>query len=133
MKGLKIIPMFVALLFFTYLGVVFVRYNSEEVVVRFWRSESPSTALGFVILTSILVGMVLAGILCSIELLFLYVQNQKLKRRLRSLEGPSPHSTFDNAVKITFDEKDGEIFSNDDEITGEMRPGKQTDSADSGP
>lgn len=82
MKGLKIIPMFAALLLLSYIGVVFVRQNPQDVVVRFGERASPSAALGFVILTSVLVGMIFAGALCSIELIVLYMQNQRMKRRL---------------------------------------------------
>lgn len=82
MKGLKIIPMFAVLLLLSYVGVIFVRHNPEDVVVRFGNLETPSTALGFVILTSVLVGMIFAGALCSVELMVLYLQNQKMRRKL---------------------------------------------------
>ncbi len=82
MKGLKIIPMFAFLLVLSYLGVMFVRDNPLDVVVRFGSHTMPSTALGFVILTSLLAGMIFAGALCSVELMVLYMQNQKMKRKL---------------------------------------------------
>lgn len=82
MKGLKVIPMFAGLLLLSYIGVMFVRQNPEDVVVRFGARAVPPTALGFVILTSVLVGMIFAGALCSIELIVLYMQNKKMKRKL---------------------------------------------------
>ncbi len=87
MKGLRIIPMFAFLLVLTYLGVMFVQDNPADVAVRFGKSSTPSTALGFVILSSVLVGMILAGALCSIQLMVLYMQNQKLRRKV------FPHAT----------------------------------------
>ena len=95
MKGLKIIPMFAGLLFLSYLGVMFVRENPEEVLVQFWGWQSSSTALGFVILTSALVGMIVSGLLCSVELLVLYMQNQKLKRMVVSSEPSLQHADKD--------------------------------------
>jgi uncharacterized integral membrane protein len=82
MKGLKVIPMFAVLLLLSYLGVMFVRQNPEDVIVRFGEKATSPTALGFVILTSVLAGMIFAGALCSIELMVLYMQNQRMKRKL---------------------------------------------------
>jgi len=81
MKGLKIIPVFVVFLVLTYLGVLFVNANSDPVVVRLLRWESPPVALGLVLLTAVLIGMVAAGALCSIELILLALENRKLRRR----------------------------------------------------
>lgn len=82
MKGLKIIPLFAVLVFLSYIGVAFVHQNPADVVVRFGQKSTSPTALGFVILTSILAGMIFAGLLCSIELMVLYMQNQRMKRKL---------------------------------------------------
>jgi uncharacterized integral membrane protein len=79
-KALKIIPLFVLLIFFTYLGMLFVEANRQEVVIEFFHLQSPPAALGFVVLTSVLIGMCLAGALCSVELLALYVQYKKIQR-----------------------------------------------------
>lgn len=85
MRGLKIIPVFVILLLCTYLGILFVEANRENVVVSFGRYQSTAMPLGLVVLSSVLVGMVAAGALCSIELVILLLQNQKLKRRQAKL------------------------------------------------
>ena len=85
MKGLKIIPLFLGLMILVFMGMKFVDANRDEVVVVFGKLQSPPTALGFVILTSALLGMVVFGSLCTIELLALYVQNRKLCSRLAQL------------------------------------------------
>jgi uncharacterized integral membrane protein len=82
MKGLKIIPLFFALIVLSYLGMMFVRQNPQDVIVRFGDKSTSPTALGFVILTSALVGMIVAGALCSVELMVLYMQKKKMKRKL---------------------------------------------------
>jgi uncharacterized integral membrane protein len=92
MKGLKIIPMFLGLIVLSYIGIMFVEANRDEVSITFGSYQSAPTALGFVVLTSILIGMVVAGLLCSIEMLALYVQNKSLKRRLTS-QAPTPKPT----------------------------------------
>lgn len=81
MKALRIIPVFVLLIVSTYVGMLFVEANRQEVVISFGNYQSPATALGFVVLTSILIGMCISGLLCSIELFALYVQFKRLKRR----------------------------------------------------
>ena len=86
MKGLKIIPVFLVLLLCTYVGILFVEANRDTVVVQFGNFQSHPAAMGLVVLTSILLGMILAGALCSIELMVLVVHNRKLRRRLGLLE-----------------------------------------------
>lgn len=88
MKGLKIIPMFLVLMALTYAGMLFVQANSDEVIVRLGPSQSPPLAIGFVVLTSVFLGMVVCGTLCSIEMLALYVQNRKLKKKIINLGAP---------------------------------------------
>lgn len=90
MKGLKIIPLFLGLIVLSYLGMLFVEANRDEVVITFWGKTSSPTAQGLVVLTSALVGMLICGALCSVELLVLYAQNRKLRRRLAQL-GPNPY------------------------------------------
>jgi uncharacterized integral membrane protein len=88
MKGLKIIPMFLVLMVLTYVGMLFVEANHDEVVISFGTTfQSAPIPLGFVVLTSVLAGMVVCGFLCSVELLALYMQNRQLRRRLALLEG----------------------------------------------
>lgn len=85
MKGLKIIPLFLVLIALTYSGMLFVHSNGDEITVKLGEYSFPPTAIGFVVLTSIFVGMVVCGVLCSIEMLALYVQNRRLKKKLVSL------------------------------------------------
>lgn len=82
MKGIRVIPAFILLILLSYLGMIFVEQNRQMVVIAFGKWHSESIALGFVVLTSILVGMVLCGTLCTIEMLTLYIQNKSLRRRL---------------------------------------------------
>lgn len=89
MKGLKIIPAFLVLIVCSYVGMLFVESNRDAVTITFGSFQSRPTALGFVVLTSMLIGMVIAGLLCSVELLALYVHNKSLKRKL-SVLSPSP-------------------------------------------
>ena len=81
MKGLKIIPLFLVLLVCTYVGILFVEANRDEVTVRFGAYQAGPAALGLVVLTSILLGMLVAGILCSFELMVLVMQNRRLRRK----------------------------------------------------
>lgn len=82
MKGLKIIPLFLALIVMSYFGLWFVELNRTEVIIHLGKQDTPPTPLGFAILTSILIGMLVAGLFCSVEMLALYMQNRKLKRQI---------------------------------------------------
>ncbi len=84
MKGLKIIPMFLALIVLSYVGMLFVESNRDSVIIQFADYRTPPTALGFVVLTSMLMGMMISGVLCMVELLALIVQNKRLKRKLNN-------------------------------------------------
>lgn len=83
MKGLKIIPMFLILIILSYFGIGFIEANREQVVINFGNYQSHPTTLGFTVLTSVLAGMLIAGLLCSIELLALTIQNRRLKNKLK--------------------------------------------------
>jgi len=85
MRGLKVIPLFLALIMLSYAGMLFVEANHDPVVIQFANHKSPPTALGLVVLTSSLIGMVICGVLCSIEMLALYVQNQSLRKKVGAL------------------------------------------------
>ncbi|MEZ4752227.1 MAG: LapA family protein [Bdellovibrionota bacterium] len=101
MRGLKIIPLFLVLIVFSYIGVIFVQNNPDEMVIRFFNHyESPPLALGFIILTSALVGMVVAGILCVLELVVLYLQNKSLRRKLEEL-GQKTNTSFREMLSDT--------------------------------
>lgn len=86
MGGLKIIPVFLILILMTYSGMQFVEANREEVTITLGSWHSEPMAQGFVVLTAALCGMLFCGLLCSIELLGLYVQNRRLKRRIETLK-----------------------------------------------
>ena len=85
--------MFLGLIILAYVGLIFVEANREEVVIRFWNSQSHPTALGFVVLTSALIGMVFSSCLCSVEIIMLHLQNRKLKRRILALRPSAPAQT----------------------------------------
>jgi len=95
MKGLRIIPIFLFLIICTYAGTLFVKANGDEVIITLGNYESPPTAIGFVVLTSVLAGMIFCGFFCSIEMLALYLHNRKLKRRLEILAKKSLKETGD--------------------------------------
>lgn len=86
MRGLKIIPLFLFLTVLSYAGVRFVLANPDAVKVRFAGYETSDMAVGLIVLTSILVGMVISGTLASVEMLSLYYQNKQLRRKLTFLE-----------------------------------------------
>lgn len=88
MKGLKIIPIFTVLLMCTYVGIRFVEANRDVVTVQFVGYQSRPAPLGLVVLTSVLIGMIFAGALCSLELMVLVMQNRKLRRRVPSHGSP---------------------------------------------
>jgi uncharacterized integral membrane protein len=98
MKGLKIIPMFLVLMVLTYVGMLFVESNHDDVVIAFGNYyQSQPIPLGFIVLTSILIGMVICGTLCSVELMALYMQNRNLKRRLAIMENKVMGGSRDSA------------------------------------
>lgn len=82
MKGLKIIPIFLVLIVLTYTGMLFVQANSDMVSVQLGGHTIGPMASGFMVLSSVFLGMVVCGLLCSVEMLGLYVQNRKLKKKL---------------------------------------------------
>lgn len=82
MKGLKIIPVFLLLIVVSYCGTLFIDANPEGTIIRFFDYSSPPAKLGLVVLTSILIGMSLAGFLCSIEILTLHFSNRTLRKKL---------------------------------------------------
>lgn len=94
MKGLKIIPMFLILIILSYFGLWFVESNRTEVIIHLGTHETPGTPLGFAILTSVLIGMLVAGLFCSVEMLAMYIQNRRLKRQI-----PKPAPEVDQTDK----------------------------------
>lgn len=89
MKGLRIIPVFIVLLTLSYIGVLFVNANSGEVQVEFWGWKTPHMAIGLIVMTSVLVGMLIAGAMCAFELLVLMAQNRKLRRKIAPRAAPA--------------------------------------------
>ena len=86
MKGFKFIALFSALILLSYFGVLFVEANREEVIIAFGRYRTAPAALGFVVMTSVLIGMVLGALLCSLEILYLFFRSQSLQRKLNKYE-----------------------------------------------
>lgn len=82
MKGLKLIPLFLLLLVLTYVGMLFVEANRQEVSITFGSYQGQPMAMGFVVLTSVLIGMLLSGGLCTLEFIALYIKIRGLRRKL---------------------------------------------------
>lgn len=82
MRALRIIPFMVALLVLVYFGVFFVEANQEMVSVTLGSYVTKPTRLGFVIMTSSLLGLLVGGGLAATQILFLSLQNRALKKRL---------------------------------------------------
>ena len=89
MKGLRVIPAFLFLLGCTYVGTLFVEANRDTVTVNFLSWSAEPAALGMVVLTSALVGMAIAGLFCSIEVLMVLWENRRLRRRLAEALPPA--------------------------------------------
>ena len=104
MKGLKIIPLFLLLMIFSYAGMRFVEANRIPVEIAFFKYKSEPTAVGLVVLTSVLVGMVICGFLCCIELLSLYMKNKMLRRKIATLH--AQNTTQQKQAKRTVDPSD---------------------------
>ncbi len=82
MKGLRLIPLFLLLIILVYFGMLFVEANRQEVSITFGSYQGHSMALGFVVLTSVLVGMLISGGLCTLEFIALYIKIRGLRRKL---------------------------------------------------
>lgn len=89
MKSLKLIPIFFLLLVLTYFGVQFVEANREEVFVNLGSWQSRPMSLGFVILTSFFFGSLFSTLLSATEILRLYVETSRLKRKNHELSALS--------------------------------------------
>jgi hypothetical protein len=86
MKKFLVIPGVFAILGLTYIATYFVKLNPDEIVVHLGpQTSADSTAIGFVVLTSFALGMLVAGFLSGIEILALMIQNRRLKRKLNAL------------------------------------------------
>ena len=82
MWGLRILPLFLALTVLSFMGTLFIEANPTEVTLRALNYEAPTAKLGLVVLVSLLGGTLIAGFLCSIELLALQMQNRRLRKRI---------------------------------------------------
>jgi len=86
MKKFLVIPGIFAVLGLTYATTWFVELNKEQIVVQLGQQSSTEpTAIGFVVLTSIALGMLICGFLLGIEVFALMIQNRRLKRKVASL------------------------------------------------
>lgn len=97
MKGLKIIPAFFFLIVLTYFGVQFVEANREEVFVNLGNWQSRPVSLGFVLITSFFFGTLFSALLSATEMMRLYIENSRLKRKYSELQtlASSKESTMD--------------------------------------
>lgn len=101
MKSLKLIPVFFLLLILTYFGVQFVEANRESVYVNLGSWQSRPMSLGFVILTSFFFGSLFSAILSATEILRLYVETSRLKRKNHELSAISSKSSQSEEVSST--------------------------------
>ncbi len=95
MKGLKIIPLFAIFLVLSYVGTLFVKANFVDVSVNVGFFKTPSAPVGLVVLTSVLLGMIIIGIICSFELFRLAYVNNKLNKKIKLLENEFESSQKD--------------------------------------
>jgi len=86
MKGVKIILGFLALMALSYIGMLFIQINRQEIALSFGVFTTEPMPLGFVALTCIFTGMVFVGLLSVYELVGLYITNRSLKKRVEELE-----------------------------------------------
>jgi uncharacterized integral membrane protein len=82
MKAIKLIVGFLSVSVLAYIGVIFILANQEVVAIKFFGVQTPEMPVGFVILTSTLLGMMISGLLCLYEIITLYVQNRAMRRKL---------------------------------------------------
>ncbi|MBY0370125.1 LapA family protein [bacterium] len=96
MKALKIIPFLIIVLLLVYFGLLFVENNQDPVSLHFGARTTPSARLGFVVMTSVLVGIILGISLAAAQVGLLLFQNRSLRKRLggntavRHGSAPSP-------------------------------------------
>jgi preprotein translocase subunit SecY len=82
LRALKIIPLLVVLLFLVYLGVLFVEANQTEVTITLGSHKTQPTRLGFVVMTSVLIGIFAGAFLASAQVVLLFLQNRSLRKRV---------------------------------------------------
>ena len=82
MKGLRIIPILVILMVLVYLGVGFVEANQENVILTIGSHVTEPTRLGFVVMTSVLLGIILGAALASAQVFLLFFQNRSLRKQI---------------------------------------------------
>lgn len=122
MKGLKIIPMFLVLILLSFVGALFVERNPDPVAINFFRFITPPAKLGLVVLSSMMLGMIVAGLLCSVELLALFVQNKNLRRKLNALRPQTPAPRPNPPFKALAEPQQDKVSSSDDDNTGSFNP-----------
>jgi hypothetical protein len=101
MKPFRIIPLLVVLLILVYLGVMFVEANQEQVILTIGTHQTNPTRLGFVVMTSVLLGIFAGAILATGQIALLFFQNRSLRKRINRTESievtplPDPEKTDD--------------------------------------
>lgn len=102
MRGLKFIPYFLGFAVVSFLGMLFVQTNDEKVVVNLGNYQTPEYPLGFVLICAVLLGMVVIGVVCILELSLLMYQNRNLKKKVSNLEVP-PDDTLSTKFLSSFE------------------------------
>lgn len=86
MRSLRVIPFLAALLFLVYLGVMFVEANQEQVILTLGTYQTQPTRLGFVVMTSVLLGVFVGALLASAQVVLLFMTNRSLRKRMARSE-----------------------------------------------
>lgn len=100
MKGLKVIPLFLLFSVLSYFGMRFLEDNEQKIDVQFWGFHTPTLSIGMTIITSILVGMLIVGILYIVFAAPLAWQVRSLKRKLNDLEGYTKRKSDPNSNRL---------------------------------
>lgn len=100
MAGLKITGAFLILIACTYLGVLFVESNHEEIILAIGTYQTQPMSLGLAILTSLVLGVFLGTAFAGFEIFSLWMKNRSLKKKLKEFEDqkPAPVPPIENFV-----------------------------------
>ena len=90
MAGLKITGAFLLLIACTYLGVLFVENNHEEVILAVGTYQTQPMTLGLAVLSSLVIGVFLGTAFAGFEIFSLWMKNRSLKKKIKELEDQKP-------------------------------------------
>lgn len=106
MRALRILPLLVVLLFLVYLGVSFVEANQTQVSLSLGSYQTKPTRLGFVVMSSVLVGIFIGAVLAAAQIFLLSLQNRALRKRVSKnsvgITTPKPFGSENDPGRDTF-------------------------------